>query len=341
MINVGIVGAGYWGKNLIRNFYADNRVRKLMICDTNKETLEQVSLNFPETEQFSHIDHLLSEPETDAIVISSPPGTHAEYAKKALERGLHVLVEKPFALSVKDASEMVQLAREKQRVLMADHTFLYNNIVEEVRRIVQEGELGEIYYMYSRRLNLGIIRKDVNVIWNLAPHDISIANYILDQLPHKVSATAHCYIQKNITDVAYITLVYKNGTSLHIHDSWLDPLKVRDMVIVGSKKMLIYDDVNPDRHIQIFDKSVDKKSFEIKKFADHLAIIRNGELRIPNVRLQEPLARLTDHFITCIETGETPKTDGIHASNILAVIEAVESSLKNNSMTVEINYPYA
>ncbi|CAN2044496.1 Oxidoreductase [Candidatus Magnetomoraceae bacterium gMMP-1] len=342
MLNIGIIGTGYWGKNLVRNAYAHKSVGRLLVCDLNKDSLKHIKLSFPDVEPFEDIDTALSQPWLDAVIIATPPEKHAEHAKKALKKRLHVLIEKPFTTSVDDASSLIELADKNHLILMVDHTFLYNNIVEEVQKLVAEGELGEIFYMYSRRVNLGIVRRDVNVFWNLAPHDISIANYILGECPEKVAATAYCYIQKNLSvpDVAYITLIYKNGISVHIHDSWLDPLKRRDMIIVGSKKMLIYDDINSDRHIQIFDKSISKKPYEeINNFADYRTVVRSGELRIPNIRLKEPLAKVVDHFITCIENDITPKTDGIHACKVVSILEAIETSIKNNSSIVPIEYP--
>lgn len=340
MVNVGIIGAGYWGKNLVRNFNTNKKVDKLLICDSNPEILKKTKTNFPHLQLFNDINEMLSYP-LDGVVIATPPKLHALHAKKVLDKDLHLLVEKPLTTSLDDAMAIVRTAEKKNLTLMVDHTFLYNNIVEEVKRIVKSGELGEIHYIYSTRVNLGIIRQDVNVIWNLAPHDISIANYILDDLPSKVTANAHCFIQKElkIPDVAYINMMYDNDISVNIHDSWLNPSKRRDMVIVGSKKMLVYDDIHSDRHIQIFDKTIDRQVHEMNNFAEYRAVVRTGEMRIPNIKLKEPLAKLTEAFIDCIINNEKPATNGIHGANVIAILEAIDASIANKSAITRIKYP--
>jgi len=343
MVNVGVIGAGHWGKNLIRNIDAHPQVDKVLICDRDEAALNRYASRFPSSRLYTDLDKALSQEWLDAVIIASPSDKHGDHALKCMKKGLHVLVEKPFTTSLAESVELVEEAEKKNLVLMVDHTFLYNNIIEEVKKIIQNGDLGDLYYLYSKRVNLGIVRSDINVIWNLAPHDISIANYIMGELPVKVGCTSHCYLQKDlgVPDVAYINLIYSDGRSAHIHNSWLDPLKQRDMVVVGSKKMLVYDDVNTSRHIQIYDKKVDMPALDTNGDFNgfHGPMALSGDLMVPNIRLMEPLRRLVDHFVSCIQNNTVPLTDGRHACEVIAILETLEASRKSNGEVLSVKYP--
>jgi len=262
--------------------------------------------------------------------------------KVALQAGLHVLVEKPATQSVDQMVELVQLADKSQRLLMVGHTFLYNNVVREVSRRIEAGELGEIQYVYSHRLNLGRFRRDTDVLWTLAPHDISIVNYWLESRPYQVSARGLSHVRKRqgIVDVCFALLDYPDDRTAHLHMSWLDPQKTRQMVVVGDRKMLIYDDVNPSRHIQIFDKGVDWEHRGLAEdFAEFTTRLRAGDVVTPNIRLVEPLSAEVDHFIHCIRNGARPLTDGRHGLEIIAILEALTLSMHEEGHVVPVDYP--
>lgn len=337
---VAVLGAGKWGANLIRNVAFNDEIEFSGICDSDPETLKRISRHYPHVPTFGHYDRML-ESGQDAVIIATPARLHYEHARRALQAGRHVLVEKPMAIKPTEARELAELAQKKSLVLMVGHTFLYNNIVHEIKRRLDNGELGDLYYLYSQRLNLGHVRQDVDVMWNLAPHDISIINYLFSSLPHKVSAQGMSFIQKqkNVSDVTFCKLDYPDGRSAHLHLSWIDPQKVRQMVIVGSEKMLVYDDTNPDKHIQIYDKSVEKKfAADISNFADFTMRIRAGDLIIPNIRLIEPLGVEISHFVECIQNGTKPRTDSKNGLDVVCVLEALSKSLSNNGSVTEVKY---
>jgi predicted dehydrogenase len=296
---------------------------------------------YPQAAQFNSFEELLTQASIDAVIIATPSGLHYQHVLAALQAGKHVLVEKPMASSVKEARELIGEAECHDRVLMVGHTFLYNNIVHEVKKRIDSGELGDIYYTYSRRLNLGRFRRDSDVLWTLAPHDISIMNYWFESRPHQVSARGITCIGKtnDIAEVCFAHLEYPDGRSVHLHMSWLDPQKRREIVIVGSKKMLIYDDMNTDRHIQIFDKRVEPEyRHPTSNFAEFTALLRAGDLVIPNIRLVEPLSVEVNHFIECIQNESSPLTDGRHGLDVIAVLESLTHSMQREGCMVPVNY---
>jgi len=337
---VAVLGAGKWGANLIRNVSFNDEIEFTGICDSDPETLKKISGHYPHVPAFDTYERML-EAGPDAVIIATPARRHYEHARKALLAGRHVLIEKPMAATPAEARELAALAREKSVVLMVGHTFLYNNIVHEIKRRLDGRELGDVYYVYSRRLNLGHVRQDVDVMWNLAPHDISIINYLLSSRPQKVSAQGLSFIQKqkNISDVAFCKMDYPDGRSAHLHLSWIDPQKVRQLVIVGSEKMLVYDDTDPDKHIQIYDKSVEKKfTADVSDFADFSTRIRAGDLVIPNIRLTEPLSVEISHFVECTRNGTRPRTDSQNGLEVVCVLQALSDSLADGGSVAEVNY---
>ncbi len=339
-IGVAQIGLGYWGPNLLRNLAANEHAELLMICDLDAAALERARRHGPRdvTQAF---DDVLNEKDVDAVIIASPSGLHYDHALAALRAGKHVLVEKPLADSSAQARELLDVATANGLCLMVGHTFLYNNVVLDVRERIISGDLGDIFYIYGQRLNLGRLRNDSDVVWTLGPHDISIANYWLDARPHQVSARGLVCVNPQVeqADVAFTQLDYPNNRSAHFHMSLLDPQKKRQMIVVGSQKMLVYDDVDMDRHIQIFDKRIEVEfSGPSPDLASFKAKSRAGDLVIPSISLSEPLAAEIDHFLECVATGAKPRTDGIHGLEVVAILEALSESMRRDGAVVTVEY---
>lgn len=324
------VGIGYWGPNLMRNIAANRMAELAAICDSRAESLDQAARRYPAARAYRRFDEALADSTIDAVVIATPSGLHFSHVRQALASGKHVFVEKPLAETVTEAQELAALAAGEGKVLMVGHTFLYNNLVHEVKNYIDSGELGDVFYAYSQRLNLGRFRRDSDVMWTLAPHDVSILNYWFGASPVSVRATGHAYIHPSleIAEICFASLDYPDGRSAHLHLSWLDPQKRREMVVVGSKKMLVYDDMNADAHIRLYDKSAEAQhQSSIADFADFTTRLRAGALVVPNTRLAEPLSVEIGHFVDCCLNGEIPRTDGRHAIEVIAVLEALSASM--------------
>lgn len=340
-VKIAQIGCGYWGANLLRNVIENPKAELVAVCDTNPSALEKVASKYPGIARFDSLAKMLAQATMEALIVATPSGLHHEHVLAALEAGIHVLVEKPMASSSAQAIEFIKASEAKGRILMVGHTFLYNNVVHEVKRLIDGGELGEIYYAYSHRLNLGQFRLDSDVLWTLAPHDVSIMNYLFGSRPNRVSARGLACIRKkvDIAEVCFAHLEYPDGRSAHLHMSWLDPQKKRQIIIVGSNKMLIYDDINTDRHIQIFDKRVEKEyRSAFDSFAEFTTKLRAGDLVVPNIRLIEPLYVEIDHFIDCIQNDTKPLTDGWHGLEIITILESLTSSMRNGGCPVPIRY---
>jgi len=335
MVNVAVVGAGYWGPNLIRNFVQLDGASLKAVCDLDEGKLKKIKSLYPAVDAVTDYDALLKRKDIDAVAIATSPSTHYPLVKKALEAGKHVLVEKPFTLESKHGEELIALAKGKKLVLMVGHTFEYTPAVNKLKGLITSGELGEIYYVYIHRLNLGLFQKDTNVVWDLAPHDISILLYILGEKPVSVSATGASHVVKGVEDVAFLTIKFGNGRLGHIHVSWLDPSKIRKTVVVGSKKMVVYDDVEPLEKIKIFDKGV-KKHDDYKTFGEFQLSYNYGDIHIPKLSTAEPLGIECSHFIECVKEGKTPRSSGEVGLNVVRVLEAAEKSIKNNGTEVRL-----
>ncbi len=342
-VKIAQIGCGYWGPNLARNVAGNPAAELVAACDNDENILQRMTDKYPNILGFTSLEETLAHSAIDAVIVATPSGRHYEHVLTALQAGKHVLVEKPMASSAKQALELVDAARRFGQVLMVGHTFLYNNIVREVKKRIDSGELGDIYYLYSQRLNLGRFRHDSDVLWTLAPHDISIINYWFESRPNRVSAQGITCLGNNndVAEVCFAHLEYPDGRSAHLHVSWLDPQKKREIVIVGSKKMLIYDDVNTTRHIQIFDKRVEVEySHPTNDFAQFTALLRAGDLVIPNIRLVEPLAVEVDHFVRCIQHNESPLSDGRHGLETITVLESLAHSMHHGGGEVSVEYCY-
>lgn len=337
MVGVGVVGYGYWGPNLVRNFAEAEGARLVGVCDTREEALEQVRSRFPTVKTTTTVDDLLADPEVDAIVIVTPVSTHAELALEALEAGKHVLVTKPLAGNSRDAARVVEEAERRELVLLVDHTFVYMGAVQKVRQLVADGELGELYYYDSVRINLGLYQHDVSVIWDLAVHDLSIITAWVPKRPVSVSCTGVAHVEGHPHDVAYLTLLYEDNFIAHMHVNWLSPVKVRRTLLGGSKKMVLFDDLDPVEKIKIYDRGITERSDLIGSGLVPIAYRRTGDILIPQVDLTEALAVEAAHFVQCIRDGEAPLTDGRSGLLVVEILEAAEESMRQQGAAVSLS----
>lgn len=340
-VNVALVGLGYWGPNLARNLVSLKGAGLHTLCDLQPSRLAQFGRQYPGVKTSSDVQSVLNDPEIQAVVIATPVHTHFDLALAALRAGKHVMVEKPLAQTSEQCRKLIAAADEKKLIVMAGHVFLYNAAVRKVKEYIDSGHLGTIYYIYSQRLNLGIIRKDVNALWNFAPHDLSIINYWLGAAPESVSSRGFSYIQPGIEDVVFMNLSYPGGVGANVHISWLDPHKVRSMTVVGSERMVVYDDVNADARIVLYDKGVTKKPLDaslgkFETFAEFQLLLRAGDVLIPKIDFVEPLKIECQHFVDCVATGSPPLTDGVEALNVVRGLEAAQASLKQGGVPVAL-----
>ena len=329
---IGLIGYGYWGPNLARNFHQLPQAHLVAISDIDAKRLEEPARLY-HARTYTDYRDLLADPTLDAIAISTPARTHFEIALAALEHGKHVLVEKPLAMSSDEARQLIALADRKQRVLMAGHTFEHNPAVWKMRELIAQHEIGDVYYIYANRVNLGRVQRDINALWSIAPHDISILIYVLGQMPLDVSARGATYISENIADVVFVTLTFPNNILAHVHASWLDPSKTRQMTIVGSEKMIVYDDVDAEAKLRIYDKGVYKHG---SAFGESQLKIHSGDIYIPKIDMSEPLRNECAHFIECVRDNKCPRTDGENGLRVVRVLEAAQRSLEKNGETVAI-----
>jgi len=322
------LGCGYWGPNLLRNFSTRRGARVKYVVEESAERLAYVKTHFPAVQQ-ADLDQALADPEVNAVVVATPAGSHYSLARRCLEAGKHAFVEKPLAMTVQEVDSLEALSRPRKLTLMAGHTFLFNNAVRHVKKMIDGGELGEVRYIYSQRLNLGRIRSDIDALWNFAPHDVSIIQYWLnDAAPQKVVRSGMAYVQKGIDDVVFMTMTYPTGVLANIHVSWLDPQKVRKMVVVGSKRMVLYDDVSEDK-IVIHDKGIDRRAvigenMDYDRAGAGPFDYRSGDVLIPKVQMKEPLAEEAEHFLECIRTGAEPITGPRHAREVVRILQDVQ-----------------
>jgi predicted dehydrogenase len=327
MVNIGIIGCGYWGPKHARNFHELPEANLVGVCDLDQEKLKQIKRQYPYLATTSDFEELL-EDSTEAVVIATPVSTHYQLAKEALLHGKHVMVEKPMTCNGREALELIELAEKRSLVLMVGHIYEYHPAVDFLARMVSSGELGEIYSIDAARLNLGLFRPDVNVLWDLAPHDLCIVLSLIDKEPTAVSARGRGHIDPDICDVAYLELVFANGTSAHLHVSWLDPRKVRQITIVGSKKMAVYDDISESEKVRIYDKGL-VNTIDDNGAATWPPHYRYGDVNIPFISNAEPLKLECSHFINCIIEGKQPKSDGWAGLKIVSILDAANKSLMN------------
>jgi len=332
MITIGQVGLGHWGPNLLRNFVAlpDSRVK--LCCDVDETVGAKVVEAYPGVETTADYGQVLEDREIEAVVVSSPAGLHYQHTRLAIEHGKHVFVEKPIALDITQAVELVRLAEACQRVLMVGHLLLYHPAVRQLKGYVDTGALGRIHYLYSHRLNLGKVRRDENAMWSLAPHDISVALYLLNQTAEAVSAQGRAFLRAGVHDLVFLTMYFADGSLAHCHVSWLDPHKVRRFIVVGSKKMAVFDDMEPREKIRLYDAGVD---FPDVGYGD-LLTLRFGDVHIPRVDMKEPLRLECQHFLDCIQQGARPVSDGRNGVDVLRVLDAAQQSLELDGQPVAL-----
>lgn len=332
MINIGIIGYGYWGPNLVRNFFAAKDCCIRAVADARPERLESLMRTFPGITGVLEADDVILDPAIDAVVIATPVSTHFALARKALKNGKHVLVEKPLTSSVLEAELLVTLAAQKNLLLMVDHTFLYTGAVEKMKQLVAENELGNIRYLDSTRINLGLFQSDINVLWDLAPHDISILNYILEESPYSVNATGITHTRNAIENIAYLTVNYRSGFIAHFNCSWTSPVKVRMMLLGGDKKMILYNDLEPTEKVKVYDSGYNLVSDEDKKKI--MVDYRTGDIHVPKVNTSEALLGMAQDFIDCIGTGRTPRSSWRLGLEVVRILEASDLSIREHGREV-------
>lgn len=332
-INVAVVGCGYWGPNLIRNFVENQNTILTTVCDLDDAKRDKVLRRYPAVAGTNDFNELLSDNTLDAIAIATPVHTHYPLAKAALQAGKHVLVEKPMCMTTTECEELITLAAEKKLTLMVDHTFVYHGAVKRIKQEIDNGNLGNLLYFDSSRVNLGLFQSDINVIWDLAPHDLSMMDYLIGQQPVSVHATGTCAAGQEQEAVAYLTVKFDNDLIAHFNVSWLSPVKLRQILVGGDKKMIVYNDLEPTEKIRIYDKgiTIDQSSSEEDKYQT-LVGYRTGDMMAPKLDLTEALKTEIDHFVHCITTGETPLTDGQAGLRIVQVLEAADRSLKSGNI---------
>jgi predicted dehydrogenase len=329
MLRIGVIGYGYWGPNIVRNFSTANGSQVVMICDINQQSLKKVKKAYPDIRVTSDSIELIKDPEVDAVAIATPVFTHYELAKKALEEGKSVFIEKPFTYTVAEGEKLIEIAEKRKLKIMVDHTFLYTGAVRKIKQLIDEGVLGELYYFDSIRVNLGLFQHDVNVVWDLAPHDISIINYLIGEKPQAVLATGSEHFGRNLEDIAYLTFYYSNNVIAHINVNWLSPVKVRTTLIGGKKMMLVWNDLEPDEKIKIYDKGVQVKTKEGQY--NLLVNYRSGDMWSPKVEQMEALRLMAEKFVDYIENGGTIVNDGNQGLNVVKMLTAANKSLNNKS----------
>ena len=337
-IKIGVVGCGYWGPNLIRNFRSLPDCSLKMMSDLSEQRLAHLKTLYPEVEGVTDFSHMVNGSGLDAIVVATAVESHFPLAKASLEAGKHTFIEKPMAMSSAECEELIEIAWRKGLVLMVGHTFLYSPAVRKIKEIVEQGDIGEIRYICARRLNLGLFQKDINVAWDLAPHDISIALHIMGEKPTMVNRRGSAHVTPGIEDVTSMCLTFPKQRTAIIHSSWLDPRKVREMTIVGSRRMIVYDDVTQLEKIRVFDARVERPP-HYDTFAEFHYAYHYGDMYAPYIKQEEPLKSECQHFLDCIRDGTEPLTNGQQGLDLVRILEASSESLRRNGAPITLEVP--
>jgi predicted dehydrogenase len=333
MINIGVLGYGYWGPNVVRNLHSLDGCHVAAVCDRSPAALKRVRQAYPDIAVTTEPSELLTSPKIDAIAVVTPVWTHFELAKAALENGKHVFVEKPFTATTQQAEELIDLGIRNNLTIMVDHTFLFSGAVRKIRQLVDEGVLGSLYYYDSTRVNLGLFQHDVSVIWDLAPHDLSIMDFLIQEKPEAVIATGESHLN-DVTDVAFITIYFPGNTIAHVNVNWLSPVKVRTTLIGGRKKMLVWNDLEPDEKIKVYDKGAQISNGDSRY--ELLVSYRSGDMWAPRVEQAEALKVELNYFLECVSKGDTPLNDGMAGARVVRILEAADQSLKARGRAVEL-----
>jgi predicted dehydrogenase len=337
-IKVGVVGCGYWGPNLVRNFRSLPGCSLDTICDLNEQRLNHLRALYPEVKGERNFETMLETAGLEAVVIATAVRFHYSMAKASLLAGKHTFIEKPMASSSAECEELIEIAVSKGLILMVGHTFLYSPVVRKIKELVDSGDIGEIRYIAARRLNLGLYQKDINVAWDLAPHDIAIILHIMEEPPVSVNCRGTSHVTPGIEDVTSMCLSFRKSRSAFIHSSWLDPRKIREMTIVGSRRMIVYDDVAQLEKIRVFDTRVERPP-HYDTFAEFQYAYHYGDMYVPYIKQEEPLKAECQHFLDCIRTGATPLTSGSQGLELVRILEASSASLKQKGASIDLGLP--
>jgi predicted dehydrogenase len=338
---IGIIGCGYWGPNLLRNFSENEAARVTWICDLDEKRLASLARRYPSIRSTQNYSDMINDPALDAVVIATPVDTHYRFALNALNAGKHVLVEKPLTASVQEAEDLIAAAERNNVNLMVDHTFVYTGAVRKMKELVDSGDLGDLLYFDSVRINLGLFQRDINVVWDLAPHDLSLMDYIIGKQPLGLSAIGSCHIAPGIENIAYVMLKFADEFIAHFHFNWLAPVKIRRTLLAGSKKMIVYDDIEPTEKIRIYDKGVTKT--EIENDADRenayqtLVSYRTGDVWVPKLDGTEALKYVCQEFLDSIAKNRAPLTDGQAGLRVVRLLEAAQRSISNGGQVVGVS----
>jgi predicted dehydrogenase len=335
-LRLALIGCGYWGPNLIRNFNELDDATVVACCDLSVERLNKIKKRYPGTQCYQNPEEILRDPGVDAVIVATPVSAHYPIARKALEHGKHVLIEKPLADSSEHALDLIELAERYHRVLMVDHTFIYTSAVRKIRDLIDSGELGDILYFDSVRINLGLFQKDINVTWDLAPHDLSIMDFLLRQDPLTLTAMGASHAGNRIANMAYLTLTFPNNLIAHFHVNWLAPVKIRLTLLGGSRKMVVYDDLEPTEKVRVYDKGVVVNGSDEKRY-QALINYRVGDVLIPKLDATEALNRMAQEFVSAIFENRPALTDGVAGYRVVRLLEAAQTSLDNGGQPVELN----
>ena len=337
---IGVIGCGYWGPNLLRNFAENEAARLRWMCDLDERRLAALGRRYPSAETTRDYKRLLADDDLQAVVIATPVATHYNFAREALAAGKHVLIEKPFTASVREAEELIELAERQRLVLMVDHTFIYTGAVRKIKEIVASGELGDLLYFDSTRINLGLFQHDINVVWDLAPHDLSIMDYILGREPVALTATGSCHIERGIENIAYVMLKFTDEFIAHFHFNWLSPVKIRRTLIAGSRKMVVYDDIEPTEKIRVYDSGVttNKSADEVDRETAYKTLVsyRTGDVWVPKLDSTEALRYVCQEFLDAIKERRPPLTDGAAGRRVVRLLEAAQASINQGGRPIEM-----
>ena len=335
MINIGVIGVGYWGPNIIRNLMVNKRFKVSRCADLRQERLDYIAALYPTIKSSTDYREIIKDPSIDAVAICTPVFTHYEIAHAALQAGKDILIEKPMTSTSAEAQKLLELADKKKLKILVDHTFLFTGAVRKIKEIVDSGELGEIYYFDSVRVNLGLFQHDINVVWDLAPHDISIMDHVINRKAVSIAATGADHLGNGLEDVAYVTVFYPDNIIAHIHVNWLSPVKIRQAQISGTKKMIVWDDNSPSEKIKVYDKGI-----EVIQTTDQiyntLIQYRTGDMYCPKIPQNEALAFEMDHFADCIEKNARPISDGYAGLRVVQILESSEKSIKSRGKEIKL-----
>lgn len=340
MTSVGVIGCGYWGPNLIRNFAENDHAQLVWMCDADQKRLETIGRRYPFARTTGDYREVLADRRVEAVVIATPVATHYQFAKEALVVGKHVLIEKPFTTSVREAEELIHLAEKRGLALMVDHTFVYTGAVRKIKEIVNSGELGDLLYFDSVRINLGIFQSDINVVWDLAPHDLSIMDFVVEREPIAVSAIGSCHVEKGVENIAYLVLKFADSFIAHFHFNWLSPVKMRRTLIAGSRKMIVYDDIEPTEKVRVYDKGVTTNRSEegADKEATYQTLVsyRTGDVWVPKLDPREALRHVCAEFLGAIAGARRPLTDGHAGLRVVRLLDAAQRSINNGGHFIKV-----